>query len=121
MKLFRAAALSATMLATLAISPVANAASDGDTVYMYCMGNPPVNVRSSFMYISDVFTHTLDVYDNSPRDEAADFIDEVYYQYDDAIGATCHYYDTWDDAEYERDATIRHRRNNGYDIEYVDY
>lgn len=97
-----------------------NAANDGDNVYVYCIGNTASRDYPMQVYISDVFSHRLDVMNGSIRTATADFREDVRAIYDDPIGATCHHFDSWDIAEDERDATIRHRRNNGFSVSYVD-
>jgi hypothetical protein len=115
------AMIAATLLAN-ASAPTAAYAGQGETVYVYCLGDTTSTSRPKHAYVSYVFEHEVESHDQSLRLSSvnSDFREDVLALYDDPIGADCFWSDRWDAAEDKRDIAIRNRRNNGWTFTYVD-
>lgn len=113
--------LSLALAAPLAATTAAFA-GQGETVYVYCLGDTMSTSRPKHAYVSDVFAHEVESHDQSLRlsSVTSDFREDVLAMYDDPIGANCFWSDSWDAAEDKRDNAIRNRRNNGWTFTYVD-
>jgi hypothetical protein len=103
-------------------APTAAYAGQGETVYVYCLGDTTSSSRPKHAYVSYVFAHEVESHDQSLKlnSVTSDFREDVLALYDDPIGANCFWSDSWDAAEDKRDSAIRNRRNNGWTFTYVD-